>query len=275
MASAKKGIKIDNQTGTPYELMDEDRVDTVFAIVSIVYLLLMMAFFLWQIFDIWIGTYSLAYLLGYPLRPITLSASFRLVVFAFMGGALGGIVNGIRSFLGWHAERYAFKARFTWNYITAPWLGSALALFTYALIRSGIAIFGGSGSPGAAGLSEILATFSVGVLSGYGSKAVFVWLDEQVSSFFKVPPPKVLVPKLVDLSQEDAEKALKDANLKLGNVIEAEPADPTQEGKVTVQDPEPGVSVEKNSSVNLTIGRKAAPVTPPPVEPVVTNPPVG
>ena len=250
----KKGIVVDSQTKKAYEMKDETPIDHFFAILSVIYLLLMMAFFLWQMFDIWIGQYSLAIILGYPTKSLG-GATFRLVIFAFIGGALGGIVNGIRSLLSWHADRYAFGARFTWNYITAPWIGAALALFTHSIVRSGVAIFGGTGATDTSSLGQVLAVFSIGVLSGYGSRAVFVWLDDKVASLFKVPPPKVLVPKLTELSLEDAEKELNNAHLKLGETVEVNPDNPAQEGKVISQVPEPGVRVDKGSAVNLNVGR--------------------
>ena len=214
--TVKEDVAIDEQTGKAYELKKENWVDHTFAVISGLYLLLMMAFFLWQMFDIWIGQYSLANLVGYPNVHRLTSPSFKLVIFAFIGGALGGIVNGIRSFLSWHAERYAFGSRFVWNYLTAPWMGAALALFTFALLRSGVAVLDGSVTATSASLVQTLTTFSIGVLSGYGSRKVFIWLDAQVVRIFQVPPQKVFVPKVIDLTSDEAEKAIKSAHLNLG-----------------------------------------------------------
>ncbi|NIO05061.1 MAG: hypothetical protein GTN74_10730 [Proteobacteria bacterium] len=51
----------DEQTGSVFELKPEERSDTALAIISILYLLLMLAFFFWQLFDVWIKKYSLAH----------------------------------------------------------------------------------------------------------------------------------------------------------------------------------------------------------------------
>lgn len=257
-SQAQKRFAIDDQTGDVYELKDETRTDYLFAILSIVYLLLTMALFFWLLFDTWIGQNSLANLLRYPHTERLAAADFRLPAYAFIGGALGGIVNGIRSFLVWHAERFAFGQRFVWKYITAPWLGAALALFTVALIRSGVALFNGDAAPDTASLTQELATFSVGVLAGYGSHKVFVWLDAQVTRLFQVQPVTVLVPELTGKSAEEAEEILRAARLKLGEVQEEDQDDPAQVGRVIRQTPPPGSAVATGVSVALIIGRSPA-----------------
>jgi hypothetical protein len=172
-------------------------------------------------------------------------------------------VNGIRSFLVWHSERFAFGHRFTWKYITAPWVGAALALFTYALIQSGVAIFGGDFSSSADGAatasySQVLANFGVGVLAGYGAQNVFVWLDAQVERIFQVQPANVKVPDLTGKEQKDVEDILKEARLTLGDVQEEDLEDASQAGKVLRQTPSPGFNVAVGASVNIIVGRLKA-----------------
>lgn len=254
MPADQKRFAVDEQTGEVYELKLETRADYIAAIMSILYMLLIMAFFFWLLFDVWVGQFSLVNLLRYPDPKQLANPSFRLPVYAVIGGALGGIVNGIRSILVWHAERGAFGQRFLWKYITAPWLGAALALFSYALIRSGVAIFGGDGPQNVATSSQVLATFSVGVLAGYGAHTVFVWLDAQVTRIFQVQPTTVVVPALAGKTQAEAEDILSAARLKLGEVKEDQ-ADEAQVGKVIRQTPPPGSAVASGVSVNITVGR--------------------
>ena len=93
-------------------------------------------------------------------------------------------MNGLRSGLRYHQT---FDRRHAWKYVCAPWMGATLALFVYALLRSSISVLGGNPG-GTPGNSQVLSNFSVGALVGYGSKDVFVWLDNKVTKFFQVAP---------------------------------------------------------------------------------------
>jgi len=143
----------------------------------IFYLLVMLAFLAWQLFDTWIGRYSLLRSVGYSLQR---EQTLRLIAFTLIAGALGGVVNGLRSTIHY---RERFERRHTWKYLCAPWMGATLALFVYALLRSSIGALGGA--PGSIGTAQVVANFSVGAL-GYGSKDVFIWLDAKVAKLFDV-----------------------------------------------------------------------------------------
>jgi hypothetical protein len=250
-------VAVDVQTGKTYQVVTETRFDEIIAVLSGLYTLLMLGFFLWLLYDVWIGQYSLANLLGYSDTQLLDSVIFHLLAYSFIGGALGGLVNEIRSFLVWHSEREAFGHRFIWKYLMAPWIGAILALFTFALIRSGVAIFSGDSAPNANSLSQSLSTFSIGALAGYGSRKVFVWLDFQVNRIFKVQTDTVSIPDLIGKTQQEAEDALDEAGLKLGDVIETDVQDPSKAGLVISQAPLAGSTIANGSSVNITIGKAA------------------
>jgi hypothetical protein len=116
----KKETVIDPQTGVAIEVHPEMKGDMVMAFISAVYLLIMLGVFFWQLFDIWVGQFSLFHWIGYQNDPVLASTTFRSVAFTFIGGALGGIVNGIRSILFWHCEKKVFGRRFIWKKISAP-----------------------------------------------------------------------------------------------------------------------------------------------------------
>ena len=65
-------------------------------------------------------------------------------------------------------------------------------------------------------------------------------------------PERVSVPDLVGLGVAEAERALAEADLKLGRQDEA-PSDSAAEGTVIEQDPQGGVSVDPETSVNVTL----------------------
>lgn len=252
-----RSYAIDEQTGKVFAIDKEGIVDIIAAIISVIYMLLMMAFFFWQIFDIWVRQFSIPNLLGYPNTQLLDSPDFLLPVFAILGGGLGGLVNGIRSFLVWHAERKAFGQRFLWRYITLPWLGAALALFTYALIRGGVAVFSGNAAPTVTNSTDLLTTFGIGVLAGYGAQKVFIWLDVQVERIFKAPKSAV-VPELKGGTSENAKKVLELVNLSLGKIQEEDQDDESLEGRVIRQTPTPGSIVDGGSTVNVVLGRSRA-----------------
>jgi hypothetical protein len=157
----------------------------------VTYLLLMLAFLAWQLFDTWIGRYSLLTRVGYDLQR---QQTLRLIAFTIIAGALGGVINALRSGLHY---RQTFHRRHTWKYLCAPWMGAALALFVYSLVRSSIGVLGGS-TTSSVSTAQVVSNFSIGALVGYGSKDVFVWLDAKVGSFFEVkkddaPEPKKVV----------------------------------------------------------------------------------
>lgn len=147
----------------------------------ILYLLLMLAFLAWQLFDTWIGQYSLIKHLGYGLQR---EQTLRLIAFTLIAGALGGVVNGLRSTLHY---RDRFERQHVWKYLCAPWMGATLALFVFALLRSGISVLAGTVAENV-GNTQVLSNFSAGALVGYGAKDVFNWLDAKVKDLFQVTP---------------------------------------------------------------------------------------
>jgi hypothetical protein len=247
-------VAVDDQTGIEYALTPEQPPDMEAARFSFIYLLVAMLFLFWLAFDIWIGQFSLANLFRYRDTQRLLSPTFRLAAFALIGGALGAIVNGIRSILVWHSERFAFGRHFVWKYITAPFQGGALALFTYALIRGGVGGINGDSVQATVNAGQILSVFGIGVLAGYGSQKAFVWLDAQVNHIFQVEAPlKVTVPWLIGKTRAEAVELLNAASLKLGDVTEQDPEDPAQVGKVTDQSPPAQKTAISGAPVNITL----------------------
>jgi len=249
----------DEQTGQMFELKDESPQDILAATVSIIYLMIMLAFFIWQLFDVWFGQYSLAILVRYPNVERLNSPTFHLLAYTIIGGGLGGVVNGIRSFLKWHTEYHAFGIRFWWKYFTLPWLGATLALFVYAIIRSGIAVFGSDAGITTTSISQSLSTLSVGALAGYGSRQVFIWLDAQVSKLFKVGEAtqnaETAAPDLQNMTRDEAEKSLRGLDLK-GKELTEVSSDESAIDKVIKQNPPKESKIKIGETVEYTIAVK-------------------
>lgn len=175
----KKQVFVDEQTGGSFEVVPEETWDIFGAVLSILYLVVVLIVFICLFFIIWTA-YSIE--IYPPKSPVLL-----LIAYAVVGGGLGGTINGIRSFIGWHAERQAFKRRYIWKYISQPLIGAALAVIVYSLLRSGLVAVGGNFAPNENFANQALAAFAVGALSGYGSRRILIWLDRIVKKLFKTP----------------------------------------------------------------------------------------
>jgi hypothetical protein len=250
----------EEQTGRYFEIVKEERTDRVVATVSIVYLIAMIFFFLWQLFDIWVGKLTLARLFGYGgLEQLTQSSTL-ICIYTFIGGALGGIINEIRGFLFWHCDHGAYGRRYLSKAIISPWLGATLGIFVYFLMRSGIALFTGEFIPAKESIQQGIPMFTLGVLAGYGSRKVFIWLDSQVDRIFKLKKEKEKadrfkkVPNLTGMTKEEAEKRLSESKLKLGKVTVTPTRKMELVGKVVNQGIKPELWLDAGSSVDITIG---------------------
>jgi len=215
------------------------------AIFCLLYLLLLLVLFSWQLFDTWIERHSLLRGLHYDLTRLNTSG-FRLIAFTVIGGGLGGIVNGIRSVLNYCD---GFHQRYAWKYLFAPWMGATLALFVYALLRSSIVIFGGSANAGDVSTAQVLSNFAAGALAGYGSKDVFIWLDANVHKIFRVAER---VPDVTGKPQEAAISRLHSANLELGEVSKVH-QDDKRAGTVIDQSPPPEAPIDRGESVDIAV----------------------
>lgn len=241
---------LDEQTGKSYKLVPEAYWDIAAAIFSILYLVAMLVFFSCLLFAIWVKQ---SFQEDNPNSPV-----YLLIAYTVIGGGLGGIVNGIRSFIVWHAERKAFGRRYVWKYITLPLLGAVLAAIVYALIRSGIVAFGGNFAPSENFTHQALAAFAIGTLSGYGSNKVFKWLDGHVNKLFRIATTiGVKVPDLKGKTQEEAEVALKECNLNLGRVSQKASDDSAEVDKVISQNPSAGSICSKGAPVDITIATRS------------------
>jgi hypothetical protein len=249
----------DEQTGKVYELEPERCRDTIAATISILYSIAMLIFFSWLLIDFCTGNRLLLRFLIPQNAKILESSLFRLIAYTVLGGGLGGTINGIRSVIIWHCERRAFGWRFVWKNITLPLLGVVLAAIVYAIIRGGIAAFGGGFAiPAEAGDTQAFSAFAVGAIAGYGSHKVFRWLDEQVNKLFRISPvSETRVPDLNNKTKDEAEALLKEVKLNLGKVNHKPVENQARIDKVINQNPGPDSKIPVGGSVDITLGSKA------------------
>lgn len=254
----EKKFAQDEQTGKMFELIKEVHIDIVAAIISVLYLISMLGFFTWLLLDISTGKNQFLSLFFPKIADEINTSLYQLIAYTAIGGGLGGVVNGIRGFIVWHAERRAFGWRFLWKYITLPLLGVILAAMVYAILRGGIAAFGGDFAPSESFATQALSAFAIGSLAGYGSHKVFRWLDEQVNKLFKIAPiAEVKVPNLIGSTKEEAEALLKEANLNLGKVDKKVSTQPEEFDKIIEQNPSADSVIPKGRYVDIVIATKS------------------
>lgn len=244
--------KTDDQTGQEYVIQQEKLHDIVLATISIVYSMVVLIFLLWLLFDVWYKEYRLIPLLTYSVKESLNSSVFRLVAFTFIGGCLGGTIASIRSIIAWHCEVKAFGGRFIYKHLSQPWIGGTLALFIFAIVRSGIGILGGEFTPDSGMTRQALSLFSIGVLSGYGSHQVYKWIDFQVNRIFQFAA-KQKVPDLKGKSMPEAEAALSKVGLKIGQVLKHKARQDEVINTVVAQNPPAGMPTEGYKEVTITI----------------------
>jgi hypothetical protein len=80
-------------------------------------------------------------------KPGALSLEARYLLCAAAAGALGSYIHVATSFIE-HAGQGRLIAHWGWWYVLRPWIGSALALVVYFVLRAGLIT--GSGDAGSA-----------------------------------------------------------------------------------------------------------------------------
>ena len=250
-------IAVDELTRKAYEMETEGLVDIAAATVSILYLIAMLVFLCWQLIETFVGqNLVLNYIIPEGVDSQK-SSLLKLISCTVIAGGLGGVINGMRTFIFWHPEKRASSWRFMWKYITLPLVGAILAAIVYAITSGGIAVLSGWDFTANEDFTTraFFAAFAIGALSGYGSRRVFKWLDAQVYKLFKtIPSDKRIVPELKDKTETKADELLKELNLKLGKVKHEVTTDPDKVGRVIKQEPAAGSIISEGASVDVIIG---------------------
>ena len=156
-------------------------------LITTYYLSLLLVLF-WLALDIWSGQFRLLHQIGFgesvqALRNSTKPdeqsalATFVVVGYTVIGGAMGSILYSIRCFFDHYARRRGkhYSRRWLGKYITAPWEGAAMAMVVASLLRGGVALFGKLQAP-ADENANAFAVFAIGTLVGFSMREVVGWL---------------------------------------------------------------------------------------------------
>lgn len=186
---ASRYIAIDPQTGEGHEVRPEGRIDRVAAILSGIYLFVSLVFFSWVAIDALLQQNSLLNWMGYPPDGLE-TDDFRLLALTAVAGALGAIIDRLRSVINWHSERQAYNARFLWRELSMPWIGAVIGLIASVFLRSGFGLLSGDINVDDASEASLLSGVSIGFLGGFTSRQAFKWIDAQGDRIFGVKSPR-------------------------------------------------------------------------------------
>lgn len=148
---------------------------------SLYYLLLLFLAF-WFLLDTWSGNFSVMRSLGLKGESLT-NPLLKTISYIVVGGFFGSILFQIRQLYHWYIKKDAYSYRWFGKYITAPWESAAMALVVMAIIRGGVALFGGSGGTDVTATNNF-AAFGTGALVGFGMRDAVGWIGNIVRSIF-------------------------------------------------------------------------------------------
>lgn len=148
------------------------------------YYMIVLTFSFWLLFDTWSSNFALARLIGVSGQALE-EPLLRTIGFTIIAGIIGSVLYQIRMLFKWYAKRRQFDPRWLGKYLTAPWEGAGLAMVVLALIRGGVAMFGGSMETDVTALTNF-AAFGTGALVGFAMRDVIGWIENLARIMFAV-----------------------------------------------------------------------------------------
>ena len=154
------------------------------------YLPLKLATFAWFLLAFSAGVYAIAATWGdwWPYTDLNIDSldSAKPAIYSFLSGFLGAAVFAFRGFywaVGPQSEtnrRYQYDPNWTLWYVSRPIMGAFLGVFTFALLRAGVATLGSpSNDTGASA-----AHFAVAFLAGFAATEVLDWFTVTARTIF-------------------------------------------------------------------------------------------
>jgi hypothetical protein len=170
---------------SPEMVLAADRVVARQVNLLTLYLVSMLILSFWFLFDVWSSNFVLFRLVGVSGKQLE-DPLLRTIGLTMAGGSFGGILYHIRMLFQKYTKGQ-FSARWIGKHLSAPWESAAMALVVLALIRGGVALFGGSTGTDVSGVNNF-AAFGTGALVGLGMRDVVAWISEIVRTVFKAEP---------------------------------------------------------------------------------------
>ena len=158
---------------------------TIIALLTYYMLLLIFAF--WLLFDFWSSKFDFLQFLGVSGDALE-EPILRTIGFTIVGGFFGGVLYNIRILHHYYVKK-DFNFRWLGKYVTGPWESAGLAMVVLALIRGGVALFGGALGTEVDPVSNF-ASFSVGAHVGFATRDVIGWINNLAQRFFTIKEPE-------------------------------------------------------------------------------------
>ncbi len=149
----------------------------------VLYFLILMLLALWFFFDVWSKNLRFMQWIGIQ-SPSLDDPILRTIGFTMVGGFLGSVLYQIRLLFQFYVKTDVYDYRWMGKYVSAPWESAVMAMIVLALIRGGVALFGGSQGTEVNDTNNF-AAFGVGALVGFGMRDVVGWIGGLVRTMFK------------------------------------------------------------------------------------------
>ena len=163
----------------------------------------------WCFLDLWRTDPAIVLLVLGPKSGVDGSAIalrmevFHSMLFAIVGGGLGGATSALLAFNRHVAFKHDFGRSFAWGFFYAPWIASVLGLMAFALAKAGILVLSGGGVSTAAPEAANLGNLSLGFLAGFGWLPFSQKLNRIINDMFGVtdstPSPPATTPPSRDV----------------------------------------------------------------------------
>lgn len=140
----------------------------------------------WLLLDISTGQFGSLYWIGINLpKDAEYVGLLKLVFYAAIGGAVGGITFGMMNLQKYAAAKDAFNPAYVGDYLFRPFGAAALAVVIFSLLRGGVlTILGGDPTSPSTSVVASFSAFGIGFLAGFGSKEVIDRLNELIKKTF-------------------------------------------------------------------------------------------
>lgn len=147
------------------------------------YFVVLLFLSLWFFLDVWSENLRFMKWMGVPDEKLT-EPVLRTIGFTMVGGFLGSVLFQIRLLYQYYLKSDEYDYRWIGKYASAPWESAIMSMIVLALIRGGVALFGGSQGTDVDDTNNF-AAFGVGALVGFGMRDVVGWIGSLVRTTFK------------------------------------------------------------------------------------------
>jgi hypothetical protein len=152
--------------------------------ILVIYYFVTLLFSFWFLLDVWSRNFVIFRAMGMKAEVLA-DDLLRTIGFTMVGGILGSTLYQIRVLFHYYAKK-RYDPRWFGKYLTSPLEGAGMAIVVLALIRGGVALFGGSTGTDVTAVNNF-AAIGTGALVGFGMRDVVGWLGHLVHTMFTIP----------------------------------------------------------------------------------------